>query len=305
MLVVGAGSVGGYFGGMLAKAGRDVTFLVRPNRARQLEAGLTIVDRDGEHVIPVRTISAGMGAGAFDVVFLSVKAFQLAGAMGDFAPYVGDDTIILPILNGMKHMDVLRERFGATHVIGGVARVAASLDEAGKVLDQGIFHDLIYGEWNGGKSSRIMALDAFLTHAAFDARLSSEIEREMWEKWAQLAGLGAITCLMHADTRQIALAEGGRAFMEAMFHEVMRAISDAWRPLPDRFQSQTLDWLTNTQSALTSSMYRDMQIPGRRLESDEIIGDLLKRAGGTIGTFPLLSAVFTRLKIHENRQESA
>jgi 2-dehydropantoate 2-reductase len=302
MLVVGAGSVGGYFGGMLAKAGRDVTFLVRPARARQLANGLTIIGRDGEQIIPVKTMIAGAAADAFDAIFLSVKAYQLGNAMADFAPYVSGDTIILPVLNGMKHMDGLRDRFGARHVIGGVAKVAASLDSDGKVHDQGIFHDLIYGEWDGAKTDRLAALDAFLTHAGFNARLSAEIEREMWEKWAQLASLGAITSLMNADTSEIALADGGRDFIVALFHETVRAVAAAWEPLSDQFQSTILAWLTNTESALTSSLYRDLQVPGRPLESDEIIGDLLRRANGGVTNFPLLSAAFTRLRVHERRQ---
>ena len=302
MLVVGAGSVGGYFGGMLSKAGRDVTFLVRPARARQLASGLVIVGSDGEQTIPVMTMTAGTAADMFDAIFLSVKAYQLSDAMVDFAPYVSGDTMILPVLNGMKHMDVLRGRFGARHVIGGVARVFASLDSGGRVLDQGDFHDLIYGEWDGAKTDRIARLDAFLAHAGFNARLSAEIEREMWEKWAQLASLGAITSLMNADTGAIARADGGRDFIVALFHETVRAVAAAWGPLSDQFQSTILAWHTNTGSGLTSSLYRDLQVPGRPLESDEILGDLLRRANGGAANFPLLSAALTRLRVYERRQ---
>ena len=172
-LIVGAGSVGGYFGGRLAAAGRDVTFLVRPRRATQLASGLTILSNGQETVVPIKVICAGEAAGEFDVILLAVKAYQLDGAIEDFGSYVSHQTVILPVLNGMKHMDTLRSRFGALHVIGGLARISTSLDERGRILDQASFRDLAYGEWTGEKSRRILALDQFMKVAGFDARLST------------------------------------------------------------------------------------------------------------------------------------
>ena len=182
-LVFGAGSVGGYFGGRLAAAGRDVTFLARPRRATELADGLTIISKGQATNIPVRVIRTGDAAGEFDVVLLAVKAYQLDAAIGDLAAYV----------NGMKHMDVLRSRFGSAHVIGGVAKIASTLDERGRIVDQADFHDLAYGEWSGERTARIVALDEFMRGAGFEARLSADIERDMWEKWAMLASLGAVT----------------------------------------------------------------------------------------------------------------
>ena len=190
-LIVGAGSVGGYFGARLAAAGRDVTFLVRPHRAAQLARGLTIVSAGRETTIPVKLMLTGEKGGGFDVILLAVKAYQLAAALTDFAPCVEERTLILPVLNGMQHMERLRERCGAARVLGGVARIATSLDDQGRIVDQASFHDLSYGEWNGARSERILALDGFMRGAGFDARLSTDIEREMWEKWAMLASLGA------------------------------------------------------------------------------------------------------------------
>ncbi|HUI58947.1 MAG TPA: 2-dehydropantoate 2-reductase N-terminal domain-containing protein, partial [Steroidobacteraceae bacterium] len=171
-LVVGAGSVGGYFGGRLAAAGRDVTFLVRPHRAAQLVNGLTIISKGQETRIPVEVIRTGEAAGEFDVILLAVKAYQLDAAIEDAGAYVGRSSMILPVLNGMRHVDVLRSRFGPARVIGGVARIASTLDERGRIVDQADFHDLAYGEWSGERTARILALDELMTGAGFEARLS-------------------------------------------------------------------------------------------------------------------------------------
>jgi 2-dehydropantoate 2-reductase len=302
-LVVGAGSVGGYFGGRLAAAGRDVTFLVRPHRATQLAGKLTIASQGHETVVPIKLISSGVAAGQFDLVLLAVKAYQLEGAIEDFAAYVSEATMVLPVLNGMRHIDALRSRFGAVHVLGGVARIATTLDERGRILDQANFHDLAYGEWSGERSARIVALDEFMTGAGFDARLSTDIEREMWEKWAMLASLGAITCLMDGDIGQVARAPGGIDFVRALFDEVAAVMARAWRPLSDSFKSQVLSFLTDRASSLTSSMYRDMKA-GHRIEADQIVGDLVSRAAATGVATPLLSTVLVRLKVYEQAQSA-
>jgi 2-dehydropantoate 2-reductase len=297
-LIVGAGSVGGYFGGRLAAAGRDVTFLVHPRRASQLARGLIISSQGEETVVPVRLISAGDTAREFDVILLAVKAYQLEAAIEDFAAYVSGTSMILPVLNGMQHVDALRSLFGAPRVIGGVARLATTLDERGRILDQASFHELSYGEFGGERSDRVVALDQFMREAGFDARLSTEIEREMWEKWAMLASLGAITCLMDGDIGQVARTPGGIDFVQALFAEVAAVIAALWRPLADPFKSQVLSLLTDRSSTLTSSMYRDMKA-GQRVEADQIIGDLVRRAAGRGIATPLLSTVLVRLKVYE------
>jgi 2-dehydropantoate 2-reductase len=297
-LVIGAGSVGGYFGGHLTAAGRDVTFLVRPRRAAQLSDGLVILNRGEETRVSAKVLTAGQTAGEFDVILLAVKAYQLDEAIADFASYVSEHSMILPVLNGMRHVDTLRARFGAARVIGGIAKIATSLDERGRVVNQADFHDLAYGEWNRERSGRITALDAFMQGAGFDARLSTDIERDMWEKWAMLASLGAVTCLFDGTIGQVARAAGGVDQVRSLLEEVVSAIAAAWQPLADPFKAQLLRLFTDRASSLTSSMYRDMK-GGYPVEADQIIGDLVARASEKGIATPLLSAVFTRLKVYE------
>jgi 2-dehydropantoate 2-reductase len=172
LLVVGAGSTGGYFGGRLAQAGRDVTFLVRPRRAAQLqEGGLQIVSPHGDVTVRPKLVTADDIDAPYDAVLLAVKAYSLDAAIDDFATAVGPETTIMPVLNGMRHVDILEERFGKKAVAGGVCKVATTVDSGGRIVQLATFQELVYGEWDGAVSARMEALDAFMRGAGFDARL--------------------------------------------------------------------------------------------------------------------------------------
>ena len=160
ILVVGAGALGGYFGGRLKEAGRDVTFLLRPHRAELLaNSGLVVRSPKGDIKIAAPpTVLAENLSTPFDLILLACKAYDLQGAMDSFAPAVGANTAILPLLNGMKHMDLLAERFGAGAVLGGQCIISATLDGEGRILHLNDLHFLSFGEQNGAKSLRVAAV---------------------------------------------------------------------------------------------------------------------------------------------------
>jgi 2-dehydropantoate 2-reductase len=275
LLVVGAGSTGGYFGGRLAQAGRDVTFLVRPTRAAQLrDVGLRIISPHGNMELHPQLVTADAIAQPYDAVLLTVKGFQLDTAISDFAPAIGPETMILPVLNGMRHMEILAERFTPHNLVGCALKVATTLDDDGRIVQLSPLQDLAYGELDGGMTSRIQGLNAFLQNAGFDARLSPTIRREMWEKWVLLASLGAITCLMRGTIGEVEAAPGGTAFASSL--------------------------LDDKGSPFASSMYRDLQ-QGRPIEIEEIIGDLLRRGQKSGLETPLLEAAYTHLSVYQNR----
>ena len=188
ILVVGAGAVGGYFGGRLVQAGRDVTFLVLPKRAEQIQSqGLQILSpMHGDFIARPKTITASQIASPYDVIFLSVKSYSLAAAIDDFAPAVGPQTVIIPVLNGMHHMDVLTQRFGDA-VLGGVCFVSTAIDSQGRIVQLADFQSLAYGELDGKKTSRIEAVHQEFSGAGFQAAISADILRDMWQKWVFLA----------------------------------------------------------------------------------------------------------------------
>jgi 2-dehydropantoate 2-reductase len=299
ILVVGAGSTGGYFGGRLAQAGRDVTFLVRPQRAEQLAAhGLKIVSPYGDFTVKPKLTTAAMLSGRYDAILLTVKAYGLEAALADIAPAVGPDTMILPVLNGMRQVDLIKERFGERSLAGCVCKIAASLDGQGNVVQLNKLHFMAYGEMNGERTARIAELDRQMQGAGFDAILSSTIEREMWEKWILLASLGGITCLARGTVGQVEAAPGGAQFALQLINEVVAVVSAAGSKPSAAFVTEARALLTQKGSAQTSSMFRDLQ-QGNRIEADQIIGDLLKR-GEKVGIpTPLLSAAFVNLSVYQ------
>jgi 2-dehydropantoate 2-reductase len=302
ILVVGAGATGGYFGGRLAEAGRDVTFLVRPARARQIEAGgLQIVSPHGNATLKPKLVTADAIGGPFDVVLLTVKAWALDAALADIAPAVGPQTMVLPVLNGMKHVDVIKQRFGAERLIGGVCRVAADLDAEGRIVQLGKLQDLVYGELDGTRSERIEALDKVMQGVGFNAQLSDNVARDMWEKWIFLSSLGAATCLMRGTIGEIEAAPGGAAFVASLLGEIVAVVRAAGVPPREGFFEQTLKTLTLKGSSQASSMYRDL-MKGNAIEADQIIGDLLARGEAAGVATPLLAAVYANLAIYQARQ---
>ena len=301
ILVIGAGAVGGYFGGRLAEAGRNVTFLVRGRQAETIhEHGLRIVSPHGNATLQPKLILAGQLAGAYDLIILCVKAYSLAGAMSDFAVAVGPDTIILPLLNGMRHLDLLSGRFGEDCVIGGACFVAAEVDTGGRIVQLTDIHRLVYGELKGGNSPRINVLYEAMRGAAFEARTSENILHDMWEKWVLLASLGAATCLMRGNIGEIEAIPGGADLARAILGECS-AISTACGYVPGAaFLARTEKMLTTPRSTLTSSMYRDMS-KNTLVEVDQILGDLLERGRKFAVTAPLIEAACANLRIYQAR----
>lgn len=303
ILVLGAGGVGGYFGGRLLQSGADVTFLVRPARKERIDAGgLSVKTPDGGFTLKAPTLLAAQAAlQPWDLAILSCKAYDLDDAIAALVPVVGPNTAVLPLLNGMNHLDRLNETFGAGRVLGGLCAISATLGPDGEVVQLTPLHALAFGEQAGGSSPRADAFAAILAKAAFDGRRSDVIIQEMWEKWAFLSTLAATTCLMRANVGEI-VSSGGADFILALLEEV-RAIAAAngHAQRPAAFE-QAKGLLTGPDQVLAASMLRDLE-KGGPVEADHIIGDLLAR-GEKLGVkAPLLTVAYLHLRAFAKRRE--
>jgi 2-dehydropantoate 2-reductase len=305
LLIVGAGSTGGYFGARLAAAGRDVTFLVRPKRAETLRrTGLQIVSPHGNLTLQPRLLTADALHTPYDIVFLAVKGFQLESVLEDFAPAIGPATMIMPVLNGMRHMDMLGKRFAPHNVIGCALKIATTIDEAGRVVQLTKLQDLAYGERDGEMTDRILALHDFMQGAGFVPRLSHNIEREMWEKWVLLALIGAITCTMRGAIGEVEAQPGGEAFALRLLDEITNVVKAVGTPPSESFLNEARAQVTEAGSALASSMYRDVQTH-QPVEVETILGDLVRHAQAARLDTPLLAAAYTHLSVYQAQHRNA
>src|ERR1700692_4672729 len=240
ILVVGAGAIGGYFGGRMLPAGRDVTFLVRPRRAAELaDAGLVIKSPNGDVTLKnPPTVQADKLTEKFDVVLLSCKAFDLDDAIRSFAPAVGPQTAIIPLLNGMLHLDVLDNKFGREHVLGGLCAIAVTLNEHREVVQPQPMQSLNFGERDGKLSDRVRAIAEIFASGKFGSVASEHILQDMWEKWVFLASVAASNCLMRAPIGLILASPGGKDFLLGMLDECSAvATAEGFAP-----RAPFLDW---------------------------------------------------------------
>jgi 2-dehydropantoate 2-reductase len=215
-------------------------------------------------------------APSFDLILLSCKAYDLVEAMEAIAPLVGAQTAILPLLNGMRHLEALADRFGVERVLGGLCIISATLGEDGDILHLNELHNLTYGELDGSRSSRIRAIELVFSQAGFDAKLSEEIRQEMWEKWVFIASAAGITCLMRATIGEIVAVGGARLAADLLDECAAVAAKEGFPPRP-AFLERARSTLTAAGSPLAASMLRDIE-SGNRVEGEQILGDLLRRA---------------------------
>jgi 2-dehydropantoate 2-reductase len=293
--------VGGYFGGRLHEAGRDVSFLVHSTQAETLRThGLRIVSPFGDATIRPKLVLAPEISGPYDLILLCVKAYSLDAAMNDFARGVGASTMILPLLNGMRHIDLLASRFADRNVIGGVCLIVAEMDKDNRILQLTKTQQLVYGERGGNPSARIETLHQTMQGAKFEAKISQNIDQEMWEKWVMLSSLGAATCLLRGNIGEIEAVTGGAGVAMGILNECSAIAAACGHAPSDAFLTRAEKIMTAPGSTLTSSMYRDLIKKGR-VEVDQILGDLLSR-GRKLGlATPLVEAAYVNLRIYQAR----
>ncbi len=302
ILVVGAGAIGGYFGGRMLQAGRDVTFLVRPKRASELaSAGLVIKSPNGDVTLKnPPTVQADSIKDHFDVVVLSCKAFDLEDAINSFAPAVGPKTAVIPMLNGMRHLKILDDKFGAERVLGGLCAIAVTLNEQREVVQLQPMQSLAFGERAGPMSDRVRAIaEAF--SAVNGATASQNVIQDMWEKWVFLCSIAASTSLMRAPVGVIVSSPGGRDFLLGILDECSAVAKAAGHePSGPSFQ-RTKGLLTAEGSPMTASMFRDIKV-GAKVEADHVVGDMIARAEAAKIPVPKLRVAYTHLKSYEKQR---
>jgi 2-dehydropantoate 2-reductase len=301
VLVVGAGAIGGYFGARLLQAGIDVTFLVRPRRAEQLKDGLKLSSPMGDlHLPSPPMVSAAQLKPGFDLILLSCKAYDLDDAMDSFAPAVDSRSAILPMLNGMRHLVRLRERFGDDALLGGCCNISSTVDAAGTIVHFHNLHQIIFGELSGASSERIKTISSLFARCNFQSLASASVLQNMWDKWIFIASFASATALMRASVGDIIKANGS-AFLQEILRESMAIGAANGYPIDTASKARSQALLADRQSTLMASMLRDIE-RGGRIEADQIVGDLLECAHGKVADTSRLQLAYLHLKAYEQRR---
>jgi 2-dehydropantoate 2-reductase len=278
VLVLGAGALGGYFGGRLAEAGGDVTFLVRSGRAAALaKDGLVIESQFGNAKLAVKTIQAAELRPGWDIILLSNKAYDLDDAIANIRPGVDDRTAILPVLNGLSHIDTLAREFGTGRVLGGLCKIQATLTPDGVVKQLNDWRWLTFGERDGSMSPRVNALEAAYAKAiGMEAKAVANIDQRMWEKFVHLGTSAVGTVLMRANVGEI-VRSGGSPMLLTILERNAAIAAHHGHPMPDAFMAEYRALFSDATSAYATSMLRDVEA-GNRIEGEHILGFLHEAA---------------------------
>lgn len=300
ILIVGAGAVGVALGVRLNEAGRDVTYLVRRERADALaRGGATLTAPDGTHTVDAASITADSIPGPFGLIVVTVKAGAIPTVIDDIAPAVGPDTVIVPFLNGMRHVDLLEERYPG-RVAGGLIKIVGTLDENGGAVQMTPMADVVVGSLGADPLPDRIA--EVFDVAGLDASSAADAHQILWEKWAFIAAAGIITCLFDNNIGRI-LDAGGLPFIEAAVAETESVAAAAGFAPSAEAHAQSLAILAEPGSRFTSSLYRDLTA-GKPSEAEHILGDLADRARRVDVATPLLDLTLVRVRAAERARAS-
>lgn len=304
ILVLGAGGIGGYYGARVQAAGGDVTFLVRPARAAQLRKdGLNVISPFGDLHLPAKCLTQEALSTPFDLVILSCKAFDLDSAMAAIAPAVGEASLILPLLNGVRQIEVLVDRFGADRVLGGVAAISVALAPNGEIQHLNKMHRFVTGARSARAAADLAPLAEILSSAGFEFILSNNIDQALWDKFVFLTSLAGATCTLRASVGQIVGTVAGESFITGLLDECARVAAASGYPVAEAQLAAYRGQLTDKSSALMASMLRDVE-KGGATEADHILGDMVSRAERLGITAHCLRLAYSHLQAYDLRRRA-
>lgn len=305
LLILGAGGIGGLFGGRLAQTGADVTFLVREKRKQQLlRDGLCVQSQFGDFSVPVQAKTVEEMGPGYDLVLLTCKAYDLPSAIESIRPAMKGSTAVLPFLNGLAHIEKLNSEFGAASVMGGTARVQVTMNSDGVIRQLNEWQTLTFGEQDGSRSARAVALKALLDTTGVEAKVSTDILRELWMKAVHLATVAGMTCLMRGNLGEIVRTPGGSALLVKFLERNAEIAARRGYTPDDKFMQTYRDLFLQADSKYEASMLRDLE-KGGPIESEQILGHMLRecRASGLPDELHL--AAYIHVKTYEERRAAA
>lgn len=295
--IFGTGGVGGYFGGRLAQAGEDVTFIARGNHLSVIQqTGLSVDSIRGDFVVhPAKATDSTQSVGAVDVVILAIKGWQLDEAILQMKPLIGDATLIVPLLNGIEHMEALGNAFGREHVLGGVCRISAFIAEAGHIKHVGIDPFIAFGELNREMSERVSKLyDVFKNISGVTVEASGNIELAMWEKYLLISAFSGVGAVTRSPVGMFRSIPETRAMFRRALEEVVLVANSRGVGLTEKSVQAVMDRIDQTQPDTMASMQKDV-LAGRPSELESQTGALVRMARAATVSVPTHEFIYASL----------
>lgn len=294
--VFGAGGVGGYFGARLARAGEDVHFVARGAHLDAMRSsGLRLVSPKGDlHLPRVQATSDPRDIGPVDVVLFTVKMYDVDAAADMLPPLIGPGTVVITLQNGVEAVDLVARHIGREHIAGGVAYVAAVIDEPGLIRHTAL-DILVFGEIDGRSSPRLEAFAAVCARAGFKGRLSQQIRVDLWSKFSRLAVFSGLTSLTRSPLGVIRDEPELVAMMTAAVEEAILVGRAHGVALPDLTADEIPKMVSTMPPQSKSSMLEDLE-RGRRLELPWLSGALVRLGREAGVATPIHQFIATALK---------
>ena len=296
--IMGSGGVGGYFGGRLAHGGADVNFIARGKHLAAMRSnGLRIEGLEQIHIKQVNTTDDPKEIGVADIVLLCVKLWDTEQALTEIKPMVGTKTTVISLQNGVLKDQYLRAAFDERQLMGGVGYVATTIEAPGVIRQTGPMQRLLFGEFDGSRSPRAEGFLAACLAGGINAELSSDIVREIWQKYVFLVALSGTTTTIRKPIGPIRSNPQTRAFMLDVMREVVEVARAHGAAVPADYAEVRLQLADDVSPDMTSSMHHDLQ-RGNRLEVGWLSGGVVKLGHEKGVSTPLNRAIADILALH-------
>jgi 2-dehydropantoate 2-reductase len=298
--VIGAGGVGGFFGGRLAHTGCDVTFVARGGHLEAMRRSGLVIESDAHQEIRlggVKVTDDPASIGPVDLAIIAVKLWDTENAARAVRAIAGPETAVLSLQNGVIKDDILRREFGAAAVMGGVGYVATHIARPGVIRQTGKLQRLIVGEYDGSRSKRAQWLVEALLKAGIQAELAGDIRKILWEKYTFLVGLSGTTATMRTPIGAIRTNPQTRAFLLDLMKEVVAVGRAHGVALPEDYAEERLRFADSVSPDMTSSMHHDLE-RGNRLEVEWLSGGVVQLGRQVAVPTPANRAVWDILALH-------
>jgi len=300
ILILGAGGVGGYFGARLIQAGADVTFLLREKRHQKIQADGLVVETPNEtFTLHPKSVTRVQLKPEYALIILAPKAYDLDDAL-ESVEGASAKGVILPVLNGLRHIQTLDVKFGRDRVMGGVAHIAATITGTGAVKQLTDLHALTVGHRDPAHEQLARAFSKLCKVAAFAHTYSENIEQSLWDKWVFLATLAGMTTLCRGHVGKIADAPWGKETMTGFYAESCAIALANGFPTKESAQQKALAMLTKPGSSFAASMLRDLT-QGNQTEHEHILGAMIEYGVHKDVACPLLKAAHTHMVVEQNK----